>query len=131
MVKVTGRTHRQRMAVQAIEALGGSVMYDFEIQGKAEPPGPRWLRSMVGDEYFMNVEEVLLWDASADDRVVSQLCNLKHVKKMYLQGTQISDASVPYLEAMHELEILSLWKTRVSEDAKARIRRKLPGCQVL
>ena len=57
------RAHAQRQAVAAIKAAGGGIIYDFQYpnDGKPrpkEPPGPRWLRSMLGDEYFQEVAGV-------------------------------------------------------------------------
>ena len=45
---------KQRAAVAAIEALGGSVRYEHEQNSPSlEPlPGPKWLRELVGEEYF-------------------------------------------------------------------------------
>ena len=130
MMPLVQRAGSQRAAVRAIEDLGGSVMYDFEMQGRAEPPGPRWLRSLIGDDYFARVEIVMLWDPSTGDRHLEPVRELKHVKKLYLTGTQITDAAVPLLEQMQTLEILSLRDTLVSENAKSRLERKLPRCLI-
>ena len=38
------RVRKQREAVEAIEALGGQVYYEYQSSGGQEPPGPKWLR---------------------------------------------------------------------------------------
>lgn len=130
VIYIIERAHTQRTAVRAIEDLGGSVMYDFELQGQAEPPGPRWLRALIGDDYFARVEEVMLWNPATVDADLAPVYDLTHVKKLYLHGVDISDTSVPSLERMHSLERLSLWNTTISDEAKARLRHKLPDCQI-
>ena len=52
---------RQRDAVTAIEAVGGSVVYDYQLDSKdrgikgAEVPSPEWLRRTLGQHYFCHV----------------------------------------------------------------------------
>jgi len=84
----THRARQQREAVEAITALGGTVIYDhqfqfdksisfisspgsmyFEATGRewlfsnnTEPAGPQWARKWIGDEYFQDVAAVdLSW----------------------------------------------------------------------
>src|SRR5262245_40370721 len=56
--------HKQRAAVAAIRNLGGSVSYDYQkvaggkpnqFESDPKPPGPDWLRSITGPEYFQDV----------------------------------------------------------------------------
>lgn len=56
------RAREQREAVKAIEALGGLVWFDWQIvilqpkhiriDPRATPPGPVWLRRIIGDDFF-------------------------------------------------------------------------------
>ena len=71
---------KQREAVAAIEALGRSVGYvhvGYE-HGSNLPPGPQWLRELVGDEYFVTIILVRL------------------------DSTQITDADLEHLKLAHE-----------------------------
>src|SRR5688572_1612308 len=54
--------NRQRRAVQAIQRSGGEFNYDYQripspsgqrYSNRAEPPGPKWLRRILGDHYFI------------------------------------------------------------------------------
>jgi hypothetical protein len=61
------RASLQRRAVARIEELKGSVVYDWQFIGNAflikagaSPPGPIWLRKLLGDEYFQEVAQVTL-----------------------------------------------------------------------
>ena len=62
---VTNRAREQREAVKAIEALGATVMYDWQIEllrptnrssAHPAPHGPAWLRWFVGDDYFQHAQ---------------------------------------------------------------------------
>ena len=66
---VVNRAREQREAVKAIEALGGAVAYDwqqdippgtfpFYSPVASQPPGPAWLRRIVGDDFFQNASQV-------------------------------------------------------------------------
>lgn len=72
---------RQRRAVKAIEALGGSVRYDWQSkEGSSDPSpnGPTWLRRLVGDDYFQSVECVYLFGSA--DETVKTIPHLKRLK---------------------------------------------------
>ncbi len=51
------RANRQRIAVEKLTNLGALVKYDYEDAdpANAEPPEPRWLRELLGVDYFANV----------------------------------------------------------------------------
>ena len=56
------RASLQRRAVARINALQGTVVYDWQRAkpGQTEPPGPAWLKQWLGWEYFQEIEEVFL-----------------------------------------------------------------------
>lgn len=68
---IVNRAREQREAVKAIEERGGAIIYDwqesipisvpFDPRGLVlddKPPGPPWLRRLIGDDYFQKVEYV-------------------------------------------------------------------------
>ncbi|MEA1951126.1 MAG: hypothetical protein U9N87_07055, partial [Planctomycetota bacterium] len=63
---VTNRARKQRAAVAALSAIGTTISYDWEFNDDdvmlmdAKPPGPEWLRQLIGDEYFQEVVEISL-----------------------------------------------------------------------
>ena len=61
------RARQQQAAIGAIEDVGGTVMYRFERLGEPEPPGPRWMRKLIGDEYFVTVVDVAFWNPNTTD----------------------------------------------------------------
>ena len=124
------RARYQHAAVEAIEDHGGIVTYDFERLGWGEPAGPRWLRSWVGNDLFMRVEIVRFFDPRTSDESLAPLRCLRSVKKLHLDGTQVTDAGLAHLERLPELRLVSLKETRVTEEAVARLRERLPHCQI-
>jgi hypothetical protein len=91
---------RQRRAVATIERGRGSVSYDWRDRGVAgrrlrEPPGPRWLRRLVGDDAFQDVVGVslqtrLAYDEPlpAEDEILKSLADLPRLRRLHLDGWQ-------------------------------------------
>ena len=103
---------RQQADVAAILKLGGNVYYDhqFGIAGynpSAVPPGPRWLRALLGDDFFGRVCEI------------------------DLTGTPLQDADLRHLERLKGLSTLLLDGTTVTDSEVARLQRALPNCIIL
>jgi hypothetical protein len=120
---VVKRAREQREAVKTVRALGGSVVYDFQITGvpfdgapdppyalarffhpDAEPPGPLWLRRLIGDDYFQDVVAVnFLSDAhrlteSEIQKALPCLMRLRRLKRVAYQ-TDLSEAAHRELQA--------------------------------
>ncbi len=51
-------TALQRRAVAELENLGATVFFDYDAAAGNEPPGPPWLRRLIGDDYFRRVTGV-------------------------------------------------------------------------
>jgi len=121
-------SQRQQAAVAAIENLGGAVMYDYEFDRhgghlpNAEPPGPSWLHTLLGDDFFRTACQVFLYDI-ADERspIDTRLENLKalpHLKRLVLDcapQTLVTDASLENVKGLAKLEYLSLMSRNISD----------------
>ena len=94
---VVNRAREQREAVEAMEAMGAEVYYDWQVQHtvdavtqhnlwsfdiEAVPPGPNWLRSLIGDEYFQDVDVVYLDKLSPDVDILTTIPHLRQFRKM-------------------------------------------------
>ena len=86
------QAHRQRLAVAKIRDLGGQVFYDYErdakdaqiyIQGPV-PPGPDWLRELVGIDWLSEVIVIRLRDVG--DEEVALLADLPDLKRLFIRG---------------------------------------------
>ena len=51
------QARKRREAVEAIEELGGAVMYDYEWVSM-KPPGPAWLVELLGIDFLADVAHV-------------------------------------------------------------------------
>lgn len=112
---------RQEADVAALVKLGGSVEYDYDTDGhgnrvyNAVPPGPKWLRALLGDDLFRNVTGFDLTDTPATDIELKHLRHLTALEWLHLDGTQITDAGLEQLEELTKLKELTLVRTQVTD----------------
>ena len=136
----TYQANQQRTVVKWIEEHGARVAYDFEYDKNGSsiddgrPPGPQWLRDVLGDDYLGNVvfadfqyypvDEVgplgklthlryLELCDSTEVEDIGPLARLKCLRYLGLSGTQVSDLSP--VAGMDDLRRLYLGRTEVSD----------------
>ena len=120
VLAVLVRPHRQRVTVNAIRRLGGSVTYTFgdDTTTPISDPDPHWLRGIVG-EPFLCVDKVNLSRCSVTDSDLEVLYTLKDLRELHLDQTRITDDVLPRLVGLAQLEVLSLRRTRITNKALA------------
>jgi hypothetical protein len=104
--------NRQRRAVEVI-GQDGYVVYwhewpapfgqsDFRaVNYAAEPSGPRWLRRLVGDEYFRTVRSVCF---TPEAFTLSKLGELASVDTVSICAVQLKDEDFKHLSRMQSLK---------------------------
>lgn len=171
------RARHQKTAVDEIIAAGGQVLYDYEPSRfeKArrlveaaetglpppafvkEPGGPKWLRQLIGNEYFQHVVEVDLrgahWTdtesvlrhiaslsdlerlflirADMSDEELRHIGQLTKLKLLVIRDNEITDGALVHLYSLCRLEQLNVINTKVSAEGVANLQEYLPDCVVL
>lgn len=154
---VSSRANRQRQAVEKIKAAGGIAVYDFECDegfkrrtDDPQPPGPEWLRRLIGIDYFATVTYVSFHEANdtslalltelpklralelTDDRNISDagmwcLEDLPLLEALYIDGcAKVTDASVEHLRVLKNLRVLIALQTSISLDGMRKLQLALP-----
>lgn len=127
---IVNRAREQREAVKAIRELGGKVSYDWQLRYlpgttnlriEPEPPGPAWLRRVVGGDFFQEV------------RVVNFFWRLGG----WYQPNPIGEPSdsdvlraIPYLQRLKGLKDVVISKHR-HKHAEIQLKAALPDCKVI
>jgi len=129
------RARDQRMAVEAILAIGGTVTYEngeirrgvsqspqsrFRLlqwgpRKPPRPPGLEWLRNFFGDEYFYRVESVKLVGPKVTDATLEAVGRLTDVKWLNLRQTEVTKGGLEHLKELTNLQSLSIENTRVTD----------------
>jgi Leucine-rich repeat (LRR) protein len=80
----------------------------------AQPPGPRWLRRRIGDEFFQEVVWVKLDETKVTDDDLRLIGKLRGVTSLSLNFTAISDQGLAQIAQMSQLKYLGLSRTRIT-----------------
>ena len=115
------RAQLQRDSVAAIRRAGGTLGYEWEVQGgtflpasqRAKPGAPGWLVDRVGVNYFGYVVFVNLLRRGSDAEL-AYVGNLGRVESLGLNGTPVTDAGLAHLTGLTRLRELALMRTLYS-----------------
>jgi hypothetical protein len=105
---------KQKEAVEGIRNAGVAVAYDYECNPFTsplplpgdKPPGPAWLRKLLGDDLFADV----WW--------------------IDFRGPEVSDAGLEHLKRLPQLQELDLRGTNVTDAGVKNLKQALPNCQI-
>jgi hypothetical protein len=169
---VANRAREQRRIVTALSQYPGAmIMYDHEWDWSSggeiprprplgPPPGDPWLRSRLGDEYFVTVIGVFLtgeWDnktqrpnhaalelirdlprlrvlslekSPVTDADLAAIADQTELTYLWLDDTTISDAGLVHLRNMHRLKYLYVRNSNVTDAGVDRLKRDLPSTRI-
>lgn len=121
------RVHNQRIAVAEVERLYGQVQYDYQTgpTRNTVPPGPKWFKALLGDDFFAEVTRIYVYSAPEpfSDQTIERLSRLPTVKCLKLHPFEISANGLAYLARMQSLERLSLCLAAVTGADLAQLKK--------
>ncbi|MGO8691979.1 MAG: hypothetical protein ACLQLG_20350 [Thermoguttaceae bacterium] len=121
---------KQREAVEATEKAGGSVYYDYEFDPSddwipgATPPGPPWLRKLLGGDLYADVTRVSF--VNSDEVRAADLKHLEglpQIHMVWLSATTVGDDGLAHLKGLTQLRELFLWDTKVTDAGLEHLAR--------
>jgi hypothetical protein len=135
------RARRQAEAVERLLRSSHWVNYEWEVRANGfqrpnpTPPGPSWLRNLLGVDFFSDVANVGLNSdrpAEVTDVMLEQLMDLTRLRQVWLYGTKITDTEMKQLEGLTQLQLVELiGTTEVTETGLKKLQRALPNCQII
>jgi hypothetical protein len=114
------QARRQWEAVDAIQRLGGGVLYDWQVDANLnvlpnpQPPGPKWLRSLSGYDFFQSVSSVFL-PGGVTDKELQHVKGFNGLQQLWLFGARITDAGVEQLKDFNRLRELNVAGTPITD----------------
>jgi hypothetical protein len=154
---LTNSANRQRRAVEAIGRSGGEFRYDYQLvsrpkrlgQGqrfshRVHPPGPVWLRRVLGDHYFItplalnignqngikdncfvhldavtSLQSVMLYNVPLRDSDIKHFKHLRNLENLTFNQGSLSGTNSPtkfeFLSKLSKLESLSLTDSKFGD----------------
>ena len=116
------QARRQREVVTA----AGLASYDYEWDGLPGPPGPLWLRNLVGVDFLCDVRTLSY--VQATDADLERLKGLASLDMLGLNHTEVTDAGLMHLKGLSNLKMLGLNCTEVTDAGLVHLKR-LPSLQ--
>ncbi len=124
---VTRQARRQREAIAAIRASGGSVIYEWQRTENGHSneyePKPTWIRAVLGDDYFDRVVEVSFGESLDDDDCLEPLEVLPDLEVLSLSETHITGSGLRYLGDRPALQTLYLSNSQISDASLAHVKK--------
>lgn len=113
------QARRQRRAVEAITSAGGVVAFDYHFQQKSkngQPPGPTWLRRLVGDELFRTPQHVeLRGETITDEFLAEHAAGLDGVQVLLIDSLHVTDGGLASVAKHDSIHVLSLHAPHVTD----------------
>lgn len=122
------QARRQAEALVAIRNLGWEAESDWNTDRYGQslpgpkPPGPEWLRKILGVDFFSAVYEVVVDRASVTDANLEHLTGLTQLTVLSLDGTKVSDAGLKHFNRSTHLLNLDLSNTAVTDAGIEELR---------
>jgi hypothetical protein len=110
------RIYQQRLTTAFVNANGGTVYYDWwSWSGTPEPPGPRWLRRIAGDELFQEIDGVRLTGGGrfnlhvpTEDVLEWVARRAPRIRNLIIVRCNLSEVAYPAIAKLGALEHLDL-----------------------
>jgi len=123
---------KQHDSLEALVKMRGQISYDWQFDAggfarpNAQPPEPEWLRRLFGDDFYQSVVEVDLHAA-----VMTQAEMLEHLECGFEDNVPFTDSDLKNLKALHQLKVLRLNSTQITEDGLQNLVERLNELQFL
>jgi hypothetical protein len=81
----------------------GHFHYDWFFKPDNEPPGPRWLRRLLGHDFFGIVVSLVVHDPAVSNADLEHLRSLPALRLLYVLNANITDAGLAHVGCLSEL----------------------------
>ena len=120
----------QAEATRRVRVLGGSVMYNYNGARSSEPQGPAWLRTVLGDEYFVTVDGIQIVDPNLTDQTVVELVDhlqrLPDLQLVELTSPKLTDACLEALGKLTQVRKIQIVGDGLTPEALKKLDDALP-----
>ena len=126
---LTNRARNQQRAVSALTELQVQIGYDWHFNEKnptqwipnASPPGPEWLRNLIGEHYFVRVVRLNFEQTQTHDGDLEWLTSLPHLRWLSLYDTPVTDEGMKPVGSLSKLETLYIFDTKIGDEGLKHI----------
>lgn len=106
---------KDREVMAAVIKNGGMAYHGYEAMVHHQPPGPGWLRNLLGDDFFCEVVLVNLSGGRVPEAGLVDLKEFPQLEWLNLNKSQVTDAELEHVEALPQLHQLTLNDTQIGD----------------
>lgn len=134
---VTDAVRSARQRIGHISRMGAKVLMSDECDDNGQPlfapdhasgkPLSALLNRLLPRELLYDVAAIDLSDTNIGDKDIERVVMCANTRRLYLDGTKVTDAGIRRLSGMKRLEFIGLERTAVTEVGFDALRNALPG----
>lgn len=109
----SNHVRHQRAIIDHVRELEARVVYDYGRAGVDRPPGPSWLRQLLGDDFLADVVGIDV-SVPASDETLAAIAALPHLRLLVLRDG-LDDAAIALLLGAQRLEQLQFSSPAVTD----------------
>ncbi|HWB11994.1 MAG TPA: hypothetical protein VG826_22405 [Pirellulales bacterium] len=125
------QVHQRKELIAWIQKNSGSLALTYthqldangRLDEKAQPPGPGWLRWLVGDEAFCEVETASLAGARVTDADLRRLMVFRQISAIEIDATRVTPRRLGVLRQLSRLRYLRLGGLAADDEGMAEVAR--------
>lgn len=125
------RASRQKEAIATIKRLNGGFRYEYEYPGWSEPAVPKWLRQLMGDDFFYAVVVVYLQHTNTKSADMAFMRDLPRLKWLFLHQSKVTDAGLRHLKGSRSLIHIYLHGTLVTDAGADNLHAALATTRIV
>jgi hypothetical protein len=117
------RVHHQRLVLAEVKKLNGQVLFDYQVTPppQYEPPGPRWLKNLVGDDVFTNVHSITIDNPRATDDTLASIVTLPRLEGVKIVSDGVSDTGLLHFARAKDLTALEIGSRKLTDAGLATL----------
>jgi hypothetical protein len=136
---IANRANQQRRAVERLTSHNGdgawwSLSYDYQTDEhgstalpvnapRPSPPGPKWLRELIGIDYFVTFVGADMYVKSAGDDSIAALEDFPQLCSLDVHGPGVTDSVFARLSKLTQLRYLCLYDNSITESGWESVGR--------
>jgi hypothetical protein len=112
----------QRQVLAEIQKLNASISFVHNVTPPRLPPGPPWLRRILGEDFFYEVDQIAIFNDRATDDTLARIASLSRCDSLIVRSNQITDVGMKHLLRIRKMRSLEIESPRVTVAGFERLR---------
>lgn len=104
------RVRDLRIAIKEVQRLGGDITYAHHV----DPPGPKWVRLILGDDFFVEVTQIQLYTDEVNDATLAVIAKLPRIDSLIVKSDGVTNKGLAVLAHANGLMAVDIRSANVT-----------------